>query len=52
MKEEMKEYITPKVEIIELKMEGVLAFSSDMSDDPAEEPAKARLQDGYFDDEW
>jgi phosphatidate phosphatase APP1 len=51
MIEEMKEYITPSMETIELEMEGFLAFSSNMSDDPAEDPAKARLLDD-FDDEW
>lgn len=52
MMEEMKKYITPEVVIIGLETEGLLAYSSGMNDDPAEDPAKGRLWDDFYDDEW
>ena len=53
MTEEMRMYITPKVETVELKTEGFLAFSSSMDEsNPADEPAKARLLEDYIDEDF
>lgn len=44
-----KEYVTPFMETIEIELESVLAYSTGISDEDANDPAKARLFDN---EEW
>ena len=44
-----KKYVTPSLEIVELELQGFLAYSTGISDEDAQDPAKARLFD---DEEW
>lgn len=40
-----KDYVTPDMEIIEIELEGMLAYSTGFSDDDANDPANAPLYD-------
>lgn len=47
----IKQYLKPEIENIKLELEGILRVSGDM-DGEADEPARARMFNGGFDDDW